>query len=174
MAKGAQGKLGKVRPPRVQITYDVEIGGASKEKELPFVVGVLADLSAKGGDPEQRLKDRNFVEIDADSFDKVMAATKPAVTLRVPNRLTGEGDVNIELKFKDMDSFSPHSVAKSVPALAQMLEVRNRLSDLLAKLEGNERLNDLLAEVVMNTAIQHQAQSEAAGEGRTEPQPAAG
>jgi type VI secretion system protein ImpB len=160
MTNGTQGKIGKIRPPRVQITYDVEIGGASKEKELPFVVGVIADLTAQGGDPEQRLRDRHFVEIDIENIDKVMTAMRPAVSVRVPNRLTGEGQRKVELEFLTMESFSPDAVAKSVPELAKLLETRVRLSDLLAKLEGNERLNDLLAEVVSNTEIQVQAQSE--------------
>lgn len=161
MTKGTQGKLGKVRPPRVQITYDVEIGSASQEKELPFVVGVIADLSARGGDPEQRLRDRHFIEVDAENIDKVMSAMRPAVSLRVPNKLTGDGQVGVNLEFLNMESFSPEAVAQSVPDLAKLLETRVRLSDLLSKLEGNERLNDLLAEVVFNTVIQDQAQSEA-------------
>ena len=161
MTKGTQGKLGKVRAPRVQITYDVEIGGAKKDKELPFVVGVIADLSASGGDPEQRLRDRHFIEVDGENVDKVMAAMRPAVSLRVPNKLSGEGHVSINLEFLGMDSFSPEAVAQSVPDLAKLLEARIRLNDLLAKLEGNERLNDLLAEVVSNTDIREQAKSEA-------------
>ncbi len=161
MATGTQAKLGKVRPPRVQITYDVEIGGASTMKELPFVVGVIADLSARGGDPEQRLRDRNFVEIDSENIDKVMTAMRPAVSVRVPNRLTGDGQMSVALEFLSMDSFSPAAVAQAVPDLAKLLESRVRLSDLLAKLEGNERLNDLLAEVVSNTEIQDKAQSQA-------------
>lgn len=161
MKTGAQGKLGKIRPPRVQITYDVEVGGASKEKELPFVIGVIADLSARGGDPEQRLRDKHFIEIDAGNVDKVMKAMNPGVSVRVPNKLTSEGHLSIELQFQSMESFSPEMVAQSVPDLAKLLETRVRLSDLLAKLEGNERLNDLLAEVVSNTVIQDQAQLEA-------------
>ncbi len=161
MSNGVQGKLGKIRPPRVQISYEVEIGGTTKEKELPFVVGVIADLSARGGDSEQRLRERHFIEVDAENVNKVMAAMRPAVSVRVPNKLTGEGYLLAELQFLDMESFSPESVAQSVPDLAKLLETRVRLSDLLAKLEGNERLNDLLAEVVLNTEIQGQAQTEA-------------
>jgi type VI secretion system protein ImpB len=161
MANGTQGKLGKVRPPRVQITYDVEIGGGSKEKELPFVVGVIADLTARGGDPEQRLRDRQFIEVDSENIDKVMTAMRPAVSLNIPNKLTGEGQININMELLTMESFSPESVAESIPQLAKLLEARVRLSDLLSKLEGNERLNDLLAEVVSNTVIQEQAQTEA-------------
>lgn len=111
-----------------------------------------------GGD--QRFRDRHFIDINAENFDAVMAAMRPAVSLQVPNKLTGEGQVNIDLEFLSMESFLPEAVAQSVPGLAKLLETRVRLSDLLAKLEGNERLNDLLAEVVSNTEIQSQAQSE--------------
>ena len=158
---GTQGKLSKVRPPRVKISYDVEIGGATKEKELPFVIGVIADLSASGGNPEQRLRDRQFIEIDAENIDKVMTAMRPAVTVLVPNKLTNEGRMNVNLQFTTMASFSPEAVAQSVPDLAKLLEARVRLSDLLAKLEGNDRLNDLLAEIVSNTEILVQAKTEA-------------
>lgn len=160
MATSSQNKLSKVRPPRVQITYDVEIGGASTEKELPFVVGVIADLVGVGGDPEKKLRDRQFVEIDRENFDKVMTAMKPAVNVNVPNKLNGEGQMNINLQFCGMDSFSPGAVAKSVPELSKLLDTRERLVDLLAKLEGNDRLNDMLAELVTNTEIQHRAQTE--------------
>jgi type VI secretion system protein ImpB len=161
MTKGTQSKISKIRPPRVQITYDVELGGATMMKELPFVIGVIADLSAGGGDPEQRLRDKHFIEIDAENVDKVMTAMRPAVSVLVPNKLTNEGRMKIDLQFLTMDSFSPEAVAQAVPDLAKLLEARVRLSDLLAKLEGNERLNDLLAEVVSNTEIHVQAQSEA-------------
>lgn len=161
MKTGTQGKLSKVRPPRVQISYDVEIGGATKEKELPFVIGVIADLSANGGDPELRLRDRQFIEIDSENVDKVMTAMRPAVKLLVPNKLTNEGHLSVNLQFTSMSSFSPEAVAQSTPDLAKLLEARVRLSDLLAKLEGNERLNDLLAEMVSNTEILAKAQIEA-------------
>lgn len=169
MKTGAQGKLGKARPPRVQITYDVEVGGTSKEKELPFVVGVIADLSAQGGDPEQRLRDKHFIEIEAGNINKVMTAMNPGVSLRVPNKLRNEGHLDVELQFPSMEYFSPDMVAKSVPDLARLLETRVRLSDLLAKLEGNERLNDLLAEVVSNTVIKEQAQLEASKKNKKNP-----
>lgn len=156
-----QKKLSKVRPPRVQITYDVEIGQAVKEKELPFVVGVLADLAQSGSEEGQLLRDRSFIEIDADNFDKVMEAQKPRISLRAPNRLGDEGEtINIDLSFPNIESFSPGAIAKSVPQLAKLLEVREKLNDLLAKLEGNDRLNDLLADIVTNTEIQLKAKSE--------------
>lgn len=160
MNKSVQKKLGKIRPPRVQISYDVEIGDALERKELPFVVGVLADLCGQGGAEGGRLADSHFIEIDAGNVDKVMAAMAPAISVRVPDRLLGEGDLNVEIQFNSMDAFSPAAVARAVPSVAKLLEVRERLNDLLAKLEGNDRLNDLLAEVVSNTEIQQKARSE--------------
>lgn len=158
--KNTQQKLTKVRSPRVHISYDVEVGGTSEQKELPFVVGVVADLSAGAASGDKRLRDRAFVEIDTENFDRVMAAMKPALTLKVPDRMRGEGQIGVDLKFSDLDSFSPQAVAAAVPQLARMLETRARLNDLLAKLEGNEQLNELLAEVVLNSEIQVRAKRE--------------
>lgn len=164
MSDSTQKKLGKIRPPRVQITYDVEVGDAVKQKVLPFVVGVVADLAPGGALGDTRLRDRGFTEIDGDNFDKVMGSLNPTLTLSVPNRLGGENEkMRIEMQFPEMEAFSPASVAKSVPALAQLLEARGKLNDLLAKLEGNERLNDLLAEVVLNTEVQEKAYTEVRG-----------
>lgn len=160
MNKSMQKKLGKIRPPRVQISYDVEIGDALEQKELPFVVGVLADLSGQNGTEEGGVAGRHFVEIDAENFDKVMAAMAPVISVQVPDRLLGEGNLSVEIKFDSMDSFSPAAVARAVPSVAKLLDARARLNDLLAKLEGNDRLNDLLAEVVSNTEIQEKARSE--------------
>lgn len=160
MSGGTQKKIGKVRPPRVQITYDVETGDAVNQKSLPFVVGVLADLNP-GGANETRLRDRSFVSIDGDNFDKVMSAVNPTVAVTVPNKLSSEGgNMRLEMSFSELDAFSPGRVAKSVPQLNQLLEARERLNDLLAKLEGNDKLNDLLAEVVLNTEVQVKACSE--------------
>lgn len=156
-----QKKLGEIRAPRVQISYDVEAGDESKQKTLPFVVGVLADLGSGSAQADKRLRDRSFVDIDADNFDKVMAAMKPKASVRVANKLGGEAEhLQADLVFSQIDDFSPAAVAKQVPQLAQLLEARSRLNDLLAKLEGNERLNDLLAEVVLNTEVQVKAHSE--------------
>lgn len=164
MSKSTQKTIGKVRPPRVQITYDVEVGDAVKQKVLPFVVGVIADLAPGGAMSATRLRDRGFVTIDSDNFDRVMASLGPTLKLSVPNRLSGDSEnLSIDLKFSEMESFSPARVAGSVPALAELLEVRGRLNDLLAKLEGNDKLNDLLAEVVMNTEIREKALGEVRG-----------
>jgi type VI secretion system protein ImpB len=164
MSKSTQKKIGNIRPPRVQITYDVEVGGAVKQKVLPFVVGVIADLAPGGAMSETRLRDRSFVSVDSDNFDRVMASLAPTLNLSVPNHLSEQSEnLSVDLRFSEMDSFSPANVARAVPALAEMLEVRARLNDLLAKLEGNDKLNDLLAEVVLNTEIQEKACDEIRG-----------
>lgn len=161
MSDSTQKKLGKVRPPRVQITYDVEVGDAVQQKVLPFVVGVVADLAPGGSQAAERLRDRQFIEIDADNFDKVMSSLNPTLKLSVDNRLSADGEkLGVTMSFPEMASFSPANVAKSVPQLARLLETRSRLNDLLAKLEGNDRLNDLLSEVVLNTEVQKLAHSE--------------
>lgn len=153
MSESIQHKLDRVRPPRVQITYDVEIGNAIEMKELPFVVGVMADLSGKGAADLPRLKERKFVEIDRDTFNDVLKAAKPSLAFRVPDRLSKTTDgasqqLNIALAFESLDDFEPVPVLKQVPQLEKMYEARNRLRDLLAKLDGNDDLNSLLNEVL--------------------------
>lgn len=161
MSENTQKKLGKIRPPRVQITYDVEVGDAVQQKVLPFVVGVVADLAPGGALAGERLRDRQFIEVDVDNFDKVMGSLSPTLNLSVDNKLGGEDEkLGVTMSFSELASFSPASVAKSVPQLARLLETRGRLNDLLAKLEGNDRLNDLLAEVVLNTEVQKMACSQ--------------
>lgn len=150
MPESTQHKLDRIRPPRVQITYDVEIGGAIQKKELPFLVGILADLSGQPADPLPKLKDRKFVEIDRDNFNDVMASIAPRMTASVDNKLTGEGKTNVELKFHHIDDFNPVSVIRQVEALRKLFEARQRLSDLLAKLDGNDALDTLLREVAGN------------------------
>ena len=156
MSESLQKKLSRVRPPRVQITYDVETGGAIERKELPFVIGVMADLSGEPAEPLPRLADRKFVAIDRDNFDEVMKSAAPRLALRVPNRLQPDaGDnLNVELTFEKFDDFAPEAVVKQSPALAKLFEARGRLRDLLTKLDGNDRLDALLAEVVENTERQ--------------------
>jgi type VI secretion system protein ImpB len=147
-----QHKIDRVRAPRVQITYDVEIGDAIEMKEIPFVVGVLADLSGKPDEPLPKLKDRKFVEIDRDNFDSVLAAMKPRVAFRVDNKLTGdETKMAVELRFKSLDDFHPEQVARQVDPLRKLVEARSRLSDLLNKLDGNDKLDDLLQQVIAST-----------------------
>ena len=148
MAESLQHKLDRVRPPRVQITYDVETGGAIQKKELPFVVGVLADLYGKPAEAPPPLKERKFVEIDRDNFNDVLASVAPRLALQVNNTLSADGGkLNPELKFQTLDDFGPLSVIQQVAPLKKLFEVRQRLSDLLAKLDGNESLDALLTQV---------------------------
>ncbi len=150
--ESTQHVLDRNRPPRVQITYDVEIGDAVEQKELPFVVGILADLA--GQQPEQpRLKDRKFVEIDRDNFDQVMAAIKPQLTVSVADKING-GDkrLTLDLTFESIDSFHPSHLAKQIQPLSQLLESRQRLVDLQAKLDGNEALAEQLRSVIADKA----------------------
>lgn len=151
-SESLQHNLDRVRRPRVQITYDVETGGAMEKKELPFVVGVMADLSAQSSEPQKPIKERKFVPIDRDNFNDVLSKSKPRVALKVTNRLTDEDtDMPVELNFESMDDFEPAKVAEQVPALKKILDIRGRLNELLAKMEGNEELESLLGEVLSNT-----------------------
>lgn len=156
MAKkdSVQKRLDKVRPPRVQLTYDVEVGDAIEQKELPFVVGVLGDFTGKT-DPDKplpKLKDRKFVSIDLDNFDDVMKSTAPAASYRVKNKLSPEGgEFAVNLKFDKLEDFRPESVVQQVEPLKKLLEARTKLSDLRNKLAGNEKLEDLLGDVLNNT-----------------------
>ena len=171
MPESTQHKLDRVRPPRVQITYDVEIGDAIVMKELPFVVGIMADLSGKPAEALPPLKERKYVEIDRDNFNEIMKAIGPRLALRVDNRLTnGDGaeggdKMNVELKFSNLDDFSPINVLRQVEALKQLFEARTRLADLLAKLDGNDALDALLQDVVKNTEGMQQIKSSIGGNG---------
>lgn len=148
MAESTQHKLDRVRPPRVQITYDVEIGDAIQTKELPFVAGILSDLFGQT-EPQQPLKERKFTQIDRDNFNEVLANIRPSLKLKVPNRLTSDGgNLSVELDFKHLDDFHPAELVKRVPALAQLLETRQRLVDLLAKLDGNDVLASRLQQML--------------------------
>jgi type VI secretion system protein ImpB len=154
MAKNesSQKRLQKVRAPRVQMTYDVEVGDAVENKELPFVVGVVGDF---GGDPsveKKRLKDRNFVNIDSANFDEVMGAVAPVAAFKVANQLSAEGgEFGVSLQFKSMDDFRPEAVVQQVKPLQGLLEARTKLADLRNKLAGNDKLDDILSEVLTNT-----------------------
>ena len=153
MAKESlQHTLDRVRAPRVQITYDVEIGDAIEMKEIPFVVGVLSDLSGKPDEPLPKLKDRKFVEIDRDNFDKVLAGMKPRLAYRVDNKLTDEDSkIAVELRFKSLDDFHPERVAEQVAPVRKLVETRKKLSELLNKLDGNDKLDELLQDVISNS-----------------------
>jgi len=153
MANGdsVQKRLNKVRPPRVQMTYDVEIGDAIENKELPFVLGVIGDYGGNSDKEQKRLKDRKFVNIDNDNFDEVLAGVEPVARFAAPNRLTGEGDIAVELRFRTMADFRPESVVRQVEPLARLLQARGKLADLRNKLAGNDRLEDILTDVLQNT-----------------------
>lgn len=152
MSNSTQHKLSKVRPPRVQITYDVEIGDDVQMKELPLVVGVLSDLGGESLKKQPKLKDRKFVEIDADNFDDVMESIQPRIEIAVENKLTDDdAKLNLGLDFTKMDDFKPLNVVKKVPALNKLYEARSHLVDLLGKLDGNDKLDEMLTEIVNNT-----------------------
>ena len=151
MADSLQKWVGRNRPPRVQITYDVEIGDAVEKRELPLVVGVMADLMGKPASAPPKMKDRRFVEIDRDNFDEIMTKIGPRLDMSVPDTMKGEGNLKIELNFKKFADFHPEAVVQQVPRLQKLLEARLELRDLLAKLDGNDDLGGLLASVVGNT-----------------------
>jgi len=152
MSESIHKKLDRVRKPRVHITYEVETEGAMVEKELPFVVGVIGDFSGNPTTPLKPMKDRNFVTIDRDSFDDVMKRMTPGLNLRVENTLKGDGsEMPVQLKFNSMDDFSPSQVANQVEPLRKLLETRDRLRDLLAKIDRSEDLENVLEKVLKNT-----------------------
>jgi type VI secretion system protein ImpB len=152
--QSAQHKLDRVRPPRVQITYDVEIGGAIELKELPFVVGVLGDFTGNPIDPLPRLKERKFVEVNPDNFDSVLEGMRPHLAFAVENKLSEDAEgpqLKVDLNFKKMEDFEPGNVAKQVKPLKELLDLRTRLADLRGTLQGNDKLEELLLESVANT-----------------------
>ena len=163
MAKeSTQHKLDRVRPPRVKVTYDVEVGDAIETKELPFVVGVLSDLSGKQEQPLPPIKERKFVEIDRDNFSEVMKGIGPRVAFKVDNKLTNDDTkLGVELRFKSIDEFEPTQVVNQIEPLRKLLEVRTQLKALLAKTDGNDRLNEKLQEIINNTELLKQVGKEA-------------
>jgi len=147
-----QHTLDRVRAPRVQITYDVEIGDSIEMKEIPFVVGVLGDFSGKPEEPLPKLKDRKFTEIDRDNFNKVLEGMKPRLAYKVDNKLTNDDSkIAVELKFKSLDDFTPERVTEQIDPLKKLVETRKKLSELLNKLDGNDNLNELLQDVISST-----------------------
>jgi type VI secretion system protein ImpB len=156
MAKkdSVQKRLEKVRPPRVQLTYDVEVGDAIEQKELPFVAGVLGDFTGKQdpSKPLPKLKDRKFVNVDLDNFDDVMKGMAPRASYRVKNKLSAEGgEFAVNLEFNKIEDFRPEQVVQQVEPLKKLLDARTKLSDLRNKLAGNDKLEDILGEVMSNT-----------------------
>jgi type VI secretion system protein ImpB len=151
MSDSLQKWVGRNRPPRVQITYDVEIGNAFEKKELPLVVGLMADLSGQPENPLPKFKERRFVEIDRDNFNDVMSKISPRLDISVPDTLKGEGNLKVELRFNQIDQFEPESIVNQIPRLSRLLEARQQLRDLLGKLDGNDELDALLENILQNT-----------------------
>jgi type VI secretion system protein ImpB len=172
MADSLQKWVGRNRPPRVQITYDVEIGDAVEKKELPLVVGVMADLLGKPAAAPIKLKDRRFVEIDRDNFDEIMGKLAPRLDMSVADTMKGDGNLKVELNFKKFADFHPEAIVDQVPRLKKLLEARLELRDLLSKLDGNDELGGLLANVVGNTEGLKEVRT-AASSGTAEAAPAA-
>jgi type VI secretion system protein ImpB len=147
-----QHKIDRVRPPRVQITYDVEIGDAIELKELPFVVGVMGDFVGKPEDPLPPLKERKFVEIDPDNFNQVLAGMKPRLSYSVENKLQEDGSkFGVELKFTNIEDFEPDNIVQQIEPLRKLVEARQKLSDLRSKMDGNEKLETILEEIISNS-----------------------
>jgi type VI secretion system protein ImpB len=168
MAKkeSTQKRLGRIRPPRVQLSYDVEIGDAIENKELPFVVGVVGDFVGQQNPdaPLPKIRDRKFVNVDLDNFDDVMQGMNPTASYRVQNALSADGgEFGINMKFSSLDDFSPEAVVQQVDPLRKLLEARTKLSDLRNKLSGNEKLEDVLSEVLNNTDQLEKLGQEAGG-----------
>lgn len=154
MAKASSQKfIARNRAPRVQIEYDVETYGSEKKVQLPFVVGVMSDLSGKPSEPLPALVDRKMLEIDIDNFDDRLKSMKPRVAFTVPNTLTGEGNVAVDITFKSMDDFSPAAVARNVDALNKLLEARTQLSNLMTYMDGKTGAEELVAKLLQDPAL---------------------
>lgn len=153
MATSSQKFIARNRAPRVQIEYDVELYGAEKKVQLPFVMGVLSDLSGKPAEPLAPVADRKFLDFDVDNFDTRMKSMKPRVAFQVPNSLTGEGNLSIDLTFESMDDFSPAAVAAKVDGLKQLLEARQQLANLITYMDGKTGAEDLLAKVLKDESL---------------------
>ncbi len=152
--ESTQHKLDRVRPPRVHITYDVEVGGAIEIKELPFVVGVLGDFTGQPEQPLPKLKERKFTEVNPDNFDTVLEGMKPHLAFTVENKLSEESDapnLKVDLHFKSLEDFEPENVARQVKPLKELLDLRQRLSDLRGSLQGNDKLEEALMDAVSST-----------------------
>lgn len=154
MAKSsAQKFIARNRVPRVQIEYDVELYGAEKKVQLPFVMGVLADLSGKPEEALPAVADRKFLEVDVDNFNDRLKAMKPRTAFQVPNTLTGDGNVSVDITFESMDDFSPAAVARKVGALRKLLDARNQLSNLITYMDGKTGAEELIAKVMQDPAL---------------------
>ena len=153
-SNSTQHKLDRVRPPRVHVTYDVEVGDAIEMKELPFVLGVLGDFTGQPEQPLPRLRERKFVEVNPDNFDQVLEGMKPHLSFSVENKLAEDADaaqLKVDLHFKSMDDFEPENVARQVKPLRELLDLRTKLSDLRGSLQGNDKLEELLMDAVSSS-----------------------
>lgn len=153
MATSSQKFIARNRAPRVQIEYDVELYGAQKKVQLPFVMGVLADLSGNPAEPLAPVSDRKFLEIDVDNFDERMKSMKPRVAFAVPNTLTGEGNMMVDLTFESMADFTPGAIARKVDALSKLLDARNQLQNLLTYMDGKSGAEELIAKALKDPAL---------------------
>jgi type VI secretion system protein ImpB len=153
MSTSSQKFIARNRAPRVQIEYDVELYGAQKKIQLPFVMGVMSDLSGNPTEPLPAVADRKFLEISVDNFDDRLKAMKPRVAFQVPNTLTGEGKMNVELTFENMDDFSPAAVARKVGALSELLEAREQLSNLVTYMDGKSGAENLIGQVLKDPTL---------------------
>lgn len=151
--RSSQKFISRNRAPRVQIEYDVELYGSEKKVQLPFVMGVMADLAGKPSEPLPSVAERDFLDIDIDNFDERMKAIKPRVNFSVPNTLTGEGDLAVEINFESMDDFSPDAVAEQVDALSKLLSARTELNNLLTYMDGKTGAEELIARVLQDPAL---------------------
>jgi len=164
-----QHKIDRVRPPRIQITYDVETGGAIELKELPFVVGVMGDFVGKSEEPLPALKNRKFVEIDPDNFNQVLAGMKPRLAYTLDNKLQDDGSTKgVELKFKSIEDFEPDNVVQQIEPLRKLVEARKKLSDLRSKMDGNEKLESMLEDIISNSDKQKELGQALGVEGKEE------
>ncbi|MFI5379651.1 MAG: type VI secretion system contractile sheath small subunit [Tepidisphaerales bacterium] len=154
MAKESSQKfIARNRAPRVQIEYDLELYGAEKQVNLPFIMGVMADLSGKPAEELPNVADRKFLEIDVDNFDDRLKSTKPRVAFQVPNTLTGDGNISVDITFESMDDFSPAAVARKVEPLRKLLEARTQLSNLLSYMDGKAKAEELIANVLKDPSL---------------------
>jgi len=153
MATSSQKFIQRNRAPRVQIEYDVELYGAEKKVQLPFVMGVMSDLSGNPAEPLPAVADRKFVDISVDNFDDRLKAMKPRVAFQVPNTLTGEGNISVDLSFESLEEFSPAAIARKIGALNQLLQARNQLSNLVTYMDGRTGAEDLIANLLKDPAL---------------------
>ncbi|WP_435140685.1 type VI secretion system contractile sheath small subunit [Pseudopelagicola sp. nBUS_19] len=153
MAGSSQKFIARNRAPRVQIEYDVELYGAEKKIQLPFVMGVVSDLAGKSEEPQPAVADRKFLEIDVDNFDERMKSMKPRAAFTVPNTLTGEGNMAVDITFESMEDFSPAAIAAKVEPLKELLEARTQLSNLMTYMDGKTGAEELISKIMQDPAL---------------------